>query len=118
MDVEQSVKDWLDASPKLVDWPVMRTVPPNRPDRFITVERTGGGQGRFSATPIVSIQVWAETRAEAAYTAGLVSVRMLDMTELADVADTNVESLVNLPFPGPPVHNRYQLLVQITQAAQ
>ncbi len=43
---------------------------------------------------------------------------MLDMTELADVADTNVESLVNLPFPGPPVHNRYQLLVQITQAAQ
>lgn len=118
MDIEQIVKQWLDASPKLADWPVLRVVPPNRPTRFITIERTGGTEGRTASTPIVAIQVWAENRAEASYTAGLVSVRMLHMPELPDIADTSVESVANLPFPGPPVHNRYQVLVQITQAAQ
>ncbi|MCH9276098.1 hypothetical protein JS533_007400 [Bifidobacterium amazonense] len=118
-DIEQTVKEWLDADPRLADWPVLRTVPPNRPTRFITVERTGGGEGLHSSTPLVTIQVWAENRAESAYTAGLVSVRMIDMPlGISEIADTTVESVVNLPFPGPPPQARTQVLAQITQAAQ
>ncbi|MBT1173581.1 hypothetical protein JS528_09560 [Bifidobacterium sp. MA2] len=118
MIIEQLVKQWLDSDPHLQDWPVTLTVPPNRPTRFITIERTGGTQGRYSATPLITLQIWAENRSEAAYTAGTVSIRMLEMTALADIADTQVESVTNLPFPGPPPHARYQVLVQVTQAAQ
>lgn len=118
-DIEQTAKEWLDADPRLTDWPVLRTVPPNRPTRFITVERTGGSEGRYASTPLVTVQVWAENRAEAAYTADIVSTRMIDLPlGRPDIADTSVESVVNLPFPGPPPHARYQVLVQITQAAR
>lgn len=118
MDIEQAVKQWLDAAPALAGWPVLRVAPATRPDRFITVERTGGGMGRYSSTPVVALQAWAPSRAEAAGMADIVAMRMLDMPRLPDIADTSVESVTNLPFPGPPVHNRYQILVQITRAVR
>lgn len=40
-------------------------VPANRPERFVTVERQGGGTENMVDLPSVTVQTWGRTRAEA-----------------------------------------------------
>lgn len=59
--IEEAVRNWL------VDmgYDAYVRVPKNRPQRFVTVERTGGGVENMVDYPLVAVQTWAQTQAEA-----------------------------------------------------
>lgn len=59
--IEEAVRDWL------VDmgYDAYVRVPATRPSQFVTVERTGGGVENMVDYPIIAIQTWAQTQAEA-----------------------------------------------------
>ena len=59
--IEEAVRDWL------VDmgYDAYVRVPHDRPSRFVTVERTGGGVADMVDYPLIAIQTWAQTQAEA-----------------------------------------------------
>ena len=59
--IEEAVHDWL------VDmgYAAYVRVPKDRPQKFVTVERTGGGVADMVDYPMVAIQTWAQTQAEA-----------------------------------------------------
>jgi hypothetical protein len=60
-DIEEAVRLYLDGSV-----PAFGSVPPNRPDEFITVERIGGPGNVILDRPMLDIHCWAEkdTRAD------------------------------------------------------
>ena len=59
--IEEAVRNWL------VDmgYDAYVRVPKDRPQRFVTVERDGGGVYDMVDHPLVSIQTWAQTQADA-----------------------------------------------------
>lgn len=59
--IEEAVRNWL------VDmgYAAYVRVPKDRPQRFVTVERTGGGVENMVDYPLVAVQTWAQTQAEA-----------------------------------------------------
>lgn len=59
--IEEAVRNWL------VDmgYDAYVRVPKDRPQRFVTVERTGGGVVDMVDKPIIAVQTWAQTAAEA-----------------------------------------------------
>ena len=59
--IEEAVRNWL------VDmgYAAYVRVPKDRPKRFVTVERTGGGVENMVDYPLVAVQTWAQTQAEA-----------------------------------------------------
>lgn len=59
--IEEAVRDWL------VDmgYEAYVRVPKDRPQRFVTVERNGGGVVDMVDYPMVAIQTWAQTQSEA-----------------------------------------------------
>ena len=64
LNIEAVLCDYL---AKKTGIPTYVEVPENMPDRFITVERTGGGDNRtsISENPTVVIDYWGQTRADA-----------------------------------------------------
>ncbi len=115
MDIETMIVQWLNASDALKDVPASLSVPPDRPKRFVTVERTGGMEGDYMATPSVALQVWSLTgRHEAVQLAGLVRDSLMALADIDEVASVFVESVTHLPDPGPPFTERYQILIQVT----
>lgn len=48
-----------------LDVPVSSQVPANRPDEFITIERTGGAYSLGKDSPNLAIQAWSTTDAKA-----------------------------------------------------
>ena len=42
--------------------PVSADVPPDRPDAFVTVERSGGGRTEVDDSPTLTVQVWDSDR--------------------------------------------------------
>lgn len=59
--VEEAVRNWLLG----MDYDAYVRVPKDRPKRFVTVERTGGGVSDMVDHPLIAIQTWAQTQAEA-----------------------------------------------------
>ena len=59
--IEEAVRNWL------VDmgYAAYVRVPKDRPQRFVTVERTGGNVVDMVDYPTIAIQTWAQTQAEA-----------------------------------------------------
>ena len=59
--IEEAVRNWL------VDmgYDAYVRVPKDRPQKFVTVERTGGGVSNMVDYPMVAVQTWAQTQAEA-----------------------------------------------------
>lgn len=84
-------------------------IPADRPERFITVERTGGGRDRFVDRPQAVVQVWADSRAGASELADTVAASLQGMTTLPEVGRVTVESVVN--FPDVSGHPRYQIFI-------
>lgn len=118
MDIETTIVQWLNSAPELDGVHASLSVPPDRPERFVTVERTGGMEGPYRATPIVAVQAWdSEGRYKAAQLADTVKRRLMDLTDIDQVADVSIESVVHLPDPGPPFTERYQILIQTTVAS-
>ena len=75
-------------------------VPATRPEKFVTVERTGGKIDAFSDSPTFAVQAWAPTKAEAAALAeqAASAIDSWPMTE-PSVADATVESLYDFADP-------------------
>ena len=118
MDIETTIVQWLNTDPDLDGIHASLSVPPDRPDRFVTVERTGGMEGPYRSTPIVAVQAWdSEGRYKAAQLAETVKRRLMSLTDIDRVADVSIESVVHLPDPGPPFTERYQILIQATIAS-
>jgi hypothetical protein len=57
----QTLMEWLQGQ----GYSACCYVPSERPDRFVTVERTGGGAGDLIDHPTVTLQFWALTHAQA-----------------------------------------------------
>ena len=66
LNLEKTVKDWIDADPDGDGLTAYLEVPADRPQRLVTIERVGGSELEYSSHPILAIQVWAETRWQAA----------------------------------------------------
>ena len=75
-------------------------VPATRPEKFVTVERTGGKIDAFSDSPTFAVQAWAPTKAEAAALAEQTAsaIDSWPKTE-PSVADATVESLYDFADP-------------------
>lgn len=118
MNVEKTVIDWLAADEQLAECAVYADVPAERPERFVTVELTGGAIGRYKATRILAVCVYAPTRYEASRLANdVLTPRLQDMPwGVSEVADVSVESMYSNPMPGPPPQPRYQINITIIHA--
>lgn len=75
-------------------------VPATRPEKFVTIERTGGKIDAFSDAPTFAVQAWAPTKAEAAALAEQTAsaIDSWPKTE-PSVADATVESLYDFADP-------------------
>lgn len=85
-------------------------VPPVRPVRFITVERTSGAERDLVDRPVLAVQMWAESRYEASQAATELG-RILDALpgSVPQLGLCKVESLYNFPDER---QARYQLTVR------
>lgn len=91
--------------------PVSLSVPSPRPDEFITVERTGGAENRYSANAILAVQCWSDSRLHASALANRVSMLLGDAVSVLPLASCSVESNYHFPEVTPPRQERYQLTV-------
>lgn len=61
-DIAEAVREWLDG---VEGFDAYTFVPAERPARFQTVERTGGGVRNALDRPLLAVQFWAGTPQEA-----------------------------------------------------
>ena len=87
-------------------------VPADRPVRFVTVERVGGGERNLVDRPTLAVQFWAESRYEASAGATALA-RILPNLPIAEplLGSCRVESVYNFPDER---QARYQLTVTAT----
>lgn len=84
-------------------------VPENRPRRFVTVERTSGGEINLVDRPVLAVQFWAESRYQASEGARLLAHILQDLpASVPELGRCKVESIYNFPDDRQP---RYQLTV-------
>lgn len=109
MDSTALLREMLDASLRPVKAFVQ--VPASRPEKFVTIERTGGKIDAFSDSPTFAVQAWAPTKAEAADLAkqAAAAIDSWPKTE-PSVADATVESMYDFADPDSQ-SQRFQLTV-------
>ena len=96
--------------------PAYGDVPANRPDEFITVERTGGAKGKILDAGTYAVQVWATTRSRAASLADKTAAYLnTEAPQRPEIAAVNVASAYNFPDPDSRTP-RYQLTVSLSLA--
>lgn len=83
-----------------------------RPDRFITVERTGGAVGRFQDHPTVAVQTWAQSRTEASQLSGQVADVLRSFRFQPHIFNVNIQSNYNNPDPDSG-QARYQIVADL-----
>ncbi len=115
LNLEQIVRDQLaDAMP---DIPVSFSVPADKPQRFVTVERTGGSEESHRSLPLLSIKVYDTTRFKASdTTTRLVLPAIQTLDDHPAIAKVDIESVYNNPDPEPPYQARYQINIQLIAA--
>lgn len=111
MDSTALLREMLDAS--LYPVKAFVQVPDSRPEKFVTIERTGGKIDAFSDSPTFAVQAWAPTKAAAADLAEK-AARVIDSwPKIApEVADATVESLYDFADPDSR-SQRFQLTVHV-----
>lgn len=97
VDIEAAIIAYL----REFDYEAFADVPNPRPDYFITVERTGGGDlEKDIDLPTVAVQSWSPTRYEASLLSKDVDALLLDMPgEVEDVMNCERDTLYNFPDP-------------------
>lgn len=99
----------------LLDAPFSVNVPTDRPERFFTVERTGGGSSFYQDRPLLAVQAWAPSRADASRL--IYDFEQAAWNELQyhdQVARFTVNAIVN--FPAANDQPRYQALIELVVA--
>lgn len=92
--------------------PAFGVIPPNRPERFITIERTGGSRGRLMETPVFAVQVWAGSILDADSLAATLCGECQKLRRQAWVASLTVGSPYNFPDPDSG-QARYQFTLEV-----
>ena len=113
MDAEMQVVDFINS--KGLGATAYYDVPANRPESFVVVELSGGGESDIVVrTPLFDVQCWAPTRPSAARLASDVKGALASMPdELPDAFHVNVTSTYrdrDLDSGTP----RYHLVCEIT----
>jgi hypothetical protein len=117
INIEKLAIDHLNADGTLGDYPASLSVPAERPERFITVERTGGPDGLLFASPLLSVQVWDTSRWNASDAATrLVKPSLLNLVEHDEIGAVSILSIINNPDPESG-QARYQITLQATSVA-
>ena len=86
--------------------------PPERPQKFVTVERTGGTAERFMDHAQIADQVWAATRTETSQLAITLRAHCYDLALKPWCAGVYLGGLYNFPDPASG-HARYQFTLNI-----
>ena len=87
INLEKTVKDWIDTDPDGDGLTAYLEVPADRPKRLVTIERVGGNENEYSSHPTIAVQAWAESRWQAAQLAtSQVLPRLLDLDLLDPIA--------------------------------
>lgn len=109
VDIEARLVAWLPAATGL---PWYGDVPKERPVRFGTVERTGGGMSdAVIDSPTVALQVWGASRSEAKSLAYAVRNALPSFAYEDGVRKVSVDSLYS--FPDTEAHHaRYQIVAR------
>lgn len=115
MNITATVVQWLNSCPALVEagLKASATVPKNRPDRFITVERTGGQIDTFRDLPNLAIQVWGRSVAECEDLSNLLRRQLPELVEVPEIAKVSLGSTYNWPDPDSG-QSRWQTVVSLT----
>lgn len=113
MNLEALVIGWLAKQPELEGVPVVAEVPVDRPKRFVTVERVGGGNREFVDRASLAVQAWAGSRFDAATLADTVRVVVGMLPTVEQVARVDVGSVYNWPDPDSR-QSRYQITVDVS----
>ena len=109
MDSTALLREMLDAS--LYPVKAFGQVPSAHPEKFVTIERTGGKIDAFSDAPTFAVQAWAATKAEAAALAKQAAAAIDSWPKTApEVADATVESMYYFADPDSRIQ-RFQLTV-------
>lgn len=88
-------------------------VPAARPDRFMTIERTGGACSLGVDRPIVAVQCWANSKAEAYILALTARESLINLpNEVSQICRATVESIYDFPDPDSDMR-RYQLNLEL-----
>ena len=95
--------------------PVSNRVPTVRPDKFISVDRTGGKRTHLWDSPMFAVQAWAPTEVEASALADEVADAILAWQLDPIVAYSAVNAVYAFPDPDARVP-RFQLTVSATLA--
>ena len=88
-------------------------VPEIRPGEFVSVQRTGGPEKRFSSSPTLAVQSWAKTRRRAAEIAMTVRNALMGLMAFDCVFAVEIEKTYRWPDPESG-HERYQTVVNMT----
>ena len=113
LNVEASLIEWL----RDAGYDAYADVPADRPERFVTVERTGGSPHVGFDNPAVAVQAWAGSRLQASRDITDIRDRMLlDLPKQPGFYHVSVDGLYNWPDPDSR-QARYQLTADITTAS-
>ena len=111
MTIEATVINWFNTQNLGVT--AYGGVPADRPNRFVTVERTGGAVTTFRDFPTLAVQTWAQSAAAAAALADTIRHALPGLTSVEQIARVEIGSTYNWPDPlsGQP---RYQTILTLT----
>lgn len=108
-DIEQALIDWL---PGKIGCECLAEAPDPRPERFVTVERTGGEASLGVDRPMLAVQAWGKSSEDASALALAARDALVgDFWELPEVCRCSVSSIYRFPDPDSR-QARYQLDVE------
>lgn len=96
-DIESALIAWARAE---LSVPCFAAPPRARPERFATVERTGGAASLGVDRPVIAFQLWAKTNADAAALAGRLRRALTErVASIPEVCRVSVDGCSRFPDP-------------------
>lgn len=102
-NVEASLIAWL---PDKVGAPAYAQVPDPRPEKFLTVQRTGGNATIGIDNPVIAVQAWAGSAYDACTLA--LDVRDLMLLRAVEIPQIRHVDVGAGPYPSPDADSRQQ----------
>ena len=108
---EAALVSWLGTETGI---PCYGDVPGDRPDKFLTVERTGGSEGPGIRRPSIAVQVWGPSKYEASALADEVAELLWSRAvEIPQIRSCTINS-GPYSFPDPESYQpRYQIYIDL-----
>lgn len=89
MIIEECIRNYLDNK---LDVPVYMEKPENKPEKYVIVQKTGGGISEHLWRPIVAVQSYADSMLDAAELNEEVIQAMLDIILLDEISSCKLNS--------------------------